>query len=216
MQITYNKMMEEEENYIKSFIDKNPNSLACLAIIDKLTPDQNLDYYKKLDAGLRKRLPNNSYTKMFHDKYAELSRISIGTAAPEISLNTPDGKNIALSSLKGKVVLVDFWASWCRPCRAENPNVVRIYNAYKDKGFEIYSVSLDKDKEAWVKAIKDDQLIWPAHVSDLGYWQSSVVKQYNITGIPFTCLLDKEGKIMAKGIRGEELEIKIKELLGIK
>jgi thiol-disulfide isomerase/thioredoxin len=215
LQEAYNKMADAENIFIKSFVDKNSNSMACLAIIDKLTPDEHLDYYKKLDAGLSKSLPNNLYTKMFHDKVVELSRLSIGSAAPEIVLNTPEGKSIALSSLKGKVVLVDFWASWCRPCRAENPNVVKMYNAYKDKGFDIYSVSLDKDKDAWMKAIKDDQLLWPSHVSDLGYWQSSVVKQYNISGIPFTCLIDKDGKIVAKGLRGEEMEIKVKQLLGL-
>ena len=216
LQTVYNTMINNEAAYIKDFIDKNSTSLACLAIIDKLSPDEHLDYYKKLDKGLSKELPNNSYTKMFHDKVVEMSRLSLGSEAPEISLNTPDGKNIKLSSLKGKVVLIDFWASWCRPCRAENPNVVRMYNTYKDKGFEIYSVSLDKDKEPWVKAISDDHLVWPSHVSDLGYWQSSVVKQYNISGIPFTCLLDKDGKIVAKGLRGEELELKVKELLMIK
>ncbi|HRG58518.1 MAG TPA: TlpA disulfide reductase family protein [Bacteroidia bacterium] len=216
LQNKYNKMLEDEEVFIKSFIDKNSSSLACLAIIDKLSPDEHFAYYTKLDAGLNKAHPTNSYTKMFHDKVVEMGRLNIGATAPDISLNTPDGKNIALSSLKGKVVLVDFWASWCRPCRAENPNVVRMYNTYKDKGFEVYSVSLDKDKEPWIKAIADDHLIWPSHVSDLGYWQSSVVKQYNISGIPYTCLLDREGKIVAKGLRGEELEQKIKELLQIK
>jgi thiol-disulfide isomerase/thioredoxin len=216
LQAAYNKMTALENAYIKNFIDKNNTSMACLAVIDKLTPDEHLDYYKKLDAGLSKTLPNNSYTKMFHDKVVELSRLSIGSEAPEITLNTPDGKSIPLSSLKGKVVLIDFWASWCRPCRAENPNVVRIYDKYKNKGFDVYSVSLDKDKEAWIKAINDDHLIWPSHVSDLGYWQSSVVKQYNISGIPFTCLIDKEGKIAAKSLRGEELDMKVRELLGIK
>jgi thiol-disulfide isomerase/thioredoxin len=216
LQIAYTKIMSEEANFIKSFIDKNSSSLACLAIIDKLPPDENIDYYKKLDAGLSKSLTNNTYTKMFHEKVVELTRLSVGSLAPDITLNSPDGKTISLSSLKGKVVLVDFWASWCRPCRAENPNVVRIYNTYKSNGFEVYSVSLDKDKEAWIKAINDDHLIWPSHVSDLGYWQSSVVKLYNISGIPFTCLLDKEGKVVAKGLRGEELELKIRDLLGVK
>jgi len=151
LQNSYNKMLDGEAIFIRDFIDKNPNSLACLAIIDKLPPDENLAYYKKLDLGLTKSFPNNSYTKMFHNKVVELSVLSIGSVAPEIALNTPDGKIIALSSLKGKVVLVDFWASWCRPCRTENPNVVRMYNIYKDKGFEVYSVSLDKDKDPWVK-----------------------------------------------------------------
>ena len=215
LQEAYSVMMKEETEYIKRFIDKNNSSLACLAIIDKLSPEEHMEYYKKLDSGLSKRLPANSYTKMFHDKIIELNRLSEGSVAPEIALNTPDGKTVALSSLKGKVVLIDFWASWCRPCRAENPNVVKMYNAYKDKGFDIYSVSLDKDKEAWAKAIQDDNLVWPSHVSDLGYWQSSVVKQYNISGIPFTCLIDKEGKIVAKGLRGEELEVQIRKLLGL-
>jgi thiol-disulfide isomerase/thioredoxin len=216
LQNMYVKMMDEETTFIKSYIDNNSSSLTCLAVIDKLSPDDYLESYVKLDKGLSKAMPNNAYTKLFHDRVAEMMALSVGSIAPEISLNTPDGKNIALSSLKGKVVLVDFWASWCRPCRAENPNVVRIYNTYKDKGFDIYSVSLDKDKDMWVKAIADDGLVWPSHVSDLGYWQSSVVKQYKISGIPFTCLIDKSGNIAAKGLRGEELELKIKELLSIK
>jgi hypothetical protein len=216
LQNMYVKMMDEETTFIKSYIDNNSSSLTCLAVIDKLSPDDYLESYVKLDKGLSKAMPNNAYTKLFHDRVADMMALSVGSNAPEISLNTPDGKNIALSSLKGKVVLVDFWASWCRPCRAENPNVVRIYNTYKDKGFDIYSVSLDKDKDMWVKAIADDGLVWPSHVSDLGYWQSSVVKQYKISGIPFTCLIDKSGKIAAKGLRGEELELKIRELLSIK
>lgn len=213
LQQVYEKLMDEEKEYVKKFIDKNSSSLAGLAIIDKLPPEEYIEYYEKLDAGLTKALPENSYTKMFHSRVSELNRISIGSEAPEITLNTPDGKTIALSSLRGKVVLIDFWASWCRPCRAENPNVVKMYNTYKDKGFDIYSVSLDKEKDAWVKAIADDNLSWPSHVSDLGFWQSSVVKLYNISGIPFTCLLDKEGKVAAKGLRGDELEAKVKELL---
>jgi len=138
---------------------------------------------------------------------------AIGALAPEINLPTPDGKNIPLSSLRGKVVLIDFWASWCGPCRAENPNVVKLYQAKKDQGFDIYSVSLDKDKNAWIKAIEKDGLAWPSHVSDLGYWNSSVVKQYGFQGIPFTVLVDREGKIVAKGLRGPQLEEAVTEYL---
>ncbi len=208
----YQKLLDEQTSYIKNFIDKHSSSLAGIAVIDKLESDTYFEYYKKLDAGLMKRLPNHAFTKMFHGRVEEMGRLAVGNLAPEINLNTPSGGSIALSSLRGKIVLIDFWASWCRPCRAENPNVVRIYNTYKDKGFDIYSVSLDKDKAAWQEAIQQDKLIWPSHVSDLGYWESAVVKQYNISGIPFTCLIDKEGKIVAKGLRGEALEEKIKEL----
>jgi len=120
---------------------------------------------------------------------------------------------LALASLRGKTVLIDFWASWCRPCRAENPNVVRVYNKYKDKGFDVFSVSLDNRKGAWEKAIQDDGLVWN-HVSDLNGWKSSVVSLYRFKGIPFTVLIDKEGKIIAKNLRGPALEQKLKEVLG--
>ncbi|MFT5337296.1 MAG: thiol-disulfide isomerase/thioredoxin, partial [Luteibaculaceae bacterium] len=113
----------------------------------------------------------------------------------------------------GKYVLIDFWASWCRPCRAENPNVVAMYKKYKRKGFEIYSVSLDRTKDAWVNAIKQDGLTW-THVSDLKFWQSEGAKTYGVSGIPFTVLIDKEGKIIATNIRGESLRNKMKEIFG--
>jgi len=139
--------------------------------------------------------------------------INVGDLAPEISLPAPDGKIVTLSSLKGKYVLIDFWASWCPPCRRENPNVVRMYDQYKDKSFEIYGVSLDGSKEKWEEAIKADGLPW-IHVSDLGGWNSSVVPQFSISGIPHTILLDKEGRIIAKDLRGESLEAKLKEVIG--
>ncbi|MES2799196.1 MAG: TlpA disulfide reductase family protein [Bacteroidota bacterium] len=134
--------------------------------------------------------------------------------APEIDLKNPRGKAIKLSSLRGKYVLVDFWASWCGPCRQENPNVVRLYNKYKNKGFTIYSVSLDKDPVAWEAAIKQDGLIWPNHVSDLLQWQSPMISLYGFNGIPYTVLLDKKGEIIGTGLRGPSLEQKLVELLG--
>jgi thiol-disulfide isomerase/thioredoxin len=138
----------------------------------------------------------------------------IGSAPPDIDLSSPDGKNIKLSSLKGKVVLIDFWASWCGPCRRENPHVVKVYEKYKAKGFEVYSVSLDKDANAWKDAIQKDQLIWPSHVSDLQGWQSGAAKLYNVSAIPKTFLLDKSGKIVGKDLRGEQLEKKLVEIFG--
>ncbi|MEZ4804354.1 MAG: TlpA disulfide reductase family protein [Bacteroidia bacterium] len=134
-----------------------------------------------------------------------------GEVAPDIVLNQPNGKVLKLSDLKGKVVLIDFWASWCGPCRAEFPNVKRVYSKYKDQGFEIFGVSLDKDSAAWVNSINALGLNW-RHVSDLKYWSSAPAKLYKVTGIPFTVLLDKEGRIIAKNLRGEELERKLEEL----
>jgi thiol-disulfide isomerase/thioredoxin len=136
-----------------------------------------------------------------------------GKVAPEIALKSPEGKVIKLSSLRGKYVLIDFWASWCGPCRKENPNVVRLYNKYKNKGFTVYSVSLDKDAAAWKGAIASDGLVWPNHVSDLLHWNSPMPALYGFQGIPYTVLVDKEGKIIATGLRGETLEQKLSELL---
>lgn len=136
-----------------------------------------------------------------------------GAIPPDISLTNPDGKTVSLSSLRGNVVMLDFWASWCKPCRAENPNVVKAYNKYHSKGFEILGVSLDKNKAPWVGAIAQDGLIWK-HVSDLKGWQSAPARDYGVTSIPMTFLLDKEGRIIGKNLRGPALEAKLAELFG--
>jgi peroxiredoxin len=141
------------------------------------------------------------------------TNVTVGETAPEITLPTPEGNELSLSDLRGKVVLIDFWASWCKPCRAENPNVVRVYNQYKDQGFEILGVSLDRSKEAWVQAIQQDNLTWK-HVSDLQFWNSEAAQVYGVSSIPYTVLVDQEGNVIAERLRGGGLEAKLAEVFG--
>lgn len=144
---------------------------------------------------------------------------NVGEKAPEISLPDPEGEVRKLSDLKGKVVLVDFWAAWCRPCRMENPNVVRIYKEYRNKqfkygeGFEVYSVSLDRNKTDWTRAIQQDGLLWDNHVSDLKFWGSEAARTYNINAIPATFLIDENGVILARNLRGKALENALQKML---
>tara|TARA_B100000902_G_scaffold7939_1_gene10076 strand:- start:144 stop:677 length:534 start_codon:yes stop_codon:yes gene_type:complete len=145
--------------------------------------------------------------------------INIGNIAPELNFTDPYGKNIKLSSLRGNIVLIDFWASWCPPCRRENPNIVAAYKKYSKskfknaKGFKIYSVSLDKNKDAWINAIEQDKLDWKEHVSDLKYWSSEGAKIYNVTGIPTNFLIDENGVIISKKLKGISLHQELDKLI---
>jgi thiol-disulfide isomerase/thioredoxin len=151
-------------------------------------------------------------TKTITNPEEQIAVLNVGDKAPDLKFKDPSGKDRALSSLKGKLVLIDFWASWCGPCRQENPNVVKVYNQYKNsrfkngKGFEVFSVSLDQNKGAWVAAIEKDGLVWENHVSDLQYWRSEGARIYNVNSIPATFLVDGEGVIIAKNLRGQALE----------
>jgi peroxiredoxin len=154
---------------------------------------------------------NTQIAAFLSNKIKSMASFTVGGEAPDFAQNSPEGESISLSSLRGKVVLVDFWASWCGPCRKENPHVKKLYSQYKDKGFDILGVSLDKTKSRWTAAIAADGLPWH-HVSDLKGWKNEVAVQYGVTSIPQTVLVDKEGRIIARNLRGPALDKKLAEL----
>ncbi len=211
------KMAAGPDNaYAQGFLDTVSNPLVALLTVNYLNPEQHYKVYLKVNDKLQSQLSGSDYAQQMSAQMVQMKAqqdMASGKPAPNIELPNPDGKLMKLSSLKGKVVLIDFWASWCRPCRMENPNVVKAYNQYKDKGFAVYSVSLDNDKAKWIDAIKQDGLIWSNHVSELKGWNSLISKEYGVVSIPKTFLLDKEGNIVASNLRGEALEAKLAELL---
>jgi thiol-disulfide isomerase/thioredoxin len=190
---------------IKALIPQMGSHLVALWATNFLPAEKEMASLVEIANRLNQARPTHPQVRKFVNNLQRLQGVNEGALAPEINLATPEGPNLALSSLRGKYVLIDFWASWCGPCRRENPNVVKTYAAYKDKGFEIYGVSLDQDRAAWLKAIETDKLVWK-HVSDLQYWNSAGAQAYQVNSIPQTFLLDKEGKILAKGLRGVALD----------
>jgi peroxiredoxin len=208
----YNKMITSRSEAIEKFIQNEPASPATYFAVKYLFQKPASKLILIAADKMGKELPNSLYTKNLVSLAAKIGPTVEGAIAPEISLKTPEGDMLALSSLRGKVVLIDFWASWCGPCRKENPNVKKIYEKYKDRGFEIFAVSLDNNAAQWKGAIAKDGLTWK-HVSDLGGWKSSAAQLYQVHSIPQTFLLDQEGRIVKTGFRSHELESLIQPLL---
>lgn len=205
----------------KKAIESAKNPLVSMLIslqLQVFMKAEHLDMHRNTVARLEKAFPNSFYAKEYQNVLSLLEKqeaggsVAIGKAAPDIALPNPSGEVLTLSSLKGKVVLLDFWASWCGPCRRVNPELVAAYNKYKDKGFEIFSVSLDKDKAKWEGAIAQDGLKWKYHVSDLKFWDSAPAKVYGVQGIPQQYILDRDGKIMTILEPGQSLSPSLEKI----
>ena len=212
-----NRMMGQEyqkfQGIHKAFIGKNPNSPALYAALGSIDLTKDFATYESVVKQLKASFGSSptivsldkNYQTIKAQRYAN-DKLAPGKVAPDFEELRTDGvTKMKLSDLRGQVVLLDFWASWCGPCRRENPTVVKLYEKYKDDGFTVMSVSLDKDKAKWLAAIERDNLSWPNHVSDLNGWASAAPKKYNVSGIPFTVLIDREGNIIATKLRGMEL-----------
>jgi len=198
---------------IQLLINENPSSFAAMSAVQNFDPNRDYQLFAKVEEAWKADKPSSPYLVEISQKLEKIRTLQVGAIPPNISLPNPDGEMTSLYDLRGKVVLLDFWASWCKPCRAENPNVVKAYNKYKDKGFEILGVSLDQEKPRWLQAIQADGLTW-THVSDLKGWQSAGAALYNVQSIPAAFLLDAEGKIIARDLRGPALDKKLEEILG--
>lgn len=208
----YVELDDKKSEKVKEAIEKMDNSLAALYAVNFLDPEKDFPFFNKLAQQVEKGMPNSKYAQQFVASVNGMRTLAIGEMAPDIALPNPEGDTVALSSLRGKYVLIDFWAAWCRPCRMENPNVVRMYHKYNSKGFEVFGVSLDRNKKDWEEAIEADGLVW-TQVSDLQYFNSAAARLYNIQAIPATYLIDPDGKIVAKNLRGAALEEKLAEVL---
>ncbi len=214
LRASYETLRQQHDEEIIEAIKKMDGRLSALKVaFDNFAIEDRLPLYEQILADMRRRQPESKHVAMLEEIIQSVARVAVGSQMPPIALPNPQGDTIALSDLQARVVLVDFWAAWCGPCRAANPALVDIYAQYHDDGFEIYGVSLDRNKEAWTKAIAEDNLTWP-QVSDLKYFDSPVITTFQIEGIPASFLLNEAGEIIGKDLQPEELRARLQELLG--
>lgn len=225
-------IVDDLEAWTLEFVKNNEGDASTLAALENLNPKTQGSVFKSVLKSVESELSSTHYYQMLEEKYKSSKKprtiknqpppktkrkngkYGVGDEAPDIVMDDPNGVTRRLSDLKGKVVLIDFWASWCGPCRRENPHVVHAYEKYNAKGFEIFSVSLDSDKNRWVSAIEQDSLVWPNHVSDLQGWKNQASRGYGISSIPHTVLVGKDGVIIGTHLRGAALDAELKKIFG--
>lgn len=215
LQEQYKDVQDQIRDYEVDFIKDNPDSYVSVLILERfvmtkqMTNEEAKPIFDNLTPRIQKSKTGQNLNEIINTAEAPAE---VGQIAPDFEGPSPTGQLVKLEDNLGKITIVDFWASWCRPCRVENPNLVKTYNKLKAKGLNVVGVSLDKSKENWIKAIEDDGLQWP-HVSHLQFWNEPIAKAYQVRSIPATFILDQNGKILAKNLRGKALEQKVEELL---
>jgi peroxiredoxin len=208
------EMYESTNTMQADFVRNNPGSYAAPYFLSRVQYGMDVDELDKLVSALDTKLVEVPSIVALKERIEKLKTVAVGQVAPDFTMNDPDGNPVKFSDIykQNEYTLLDFWAAWCGPCRQENPNIVAVYNDYKDKGFSVFGVSLDRDRDAWLKAINDDNLTWP-HVSDLNYWNNEAAQLYAVNSIPASIIVDKNGKIIAKNKRDEALREAVSELL---